>query len=740
MVVRNLDAFLIENQLQQTLPLSTLTGIHLVIEGNLWVKRLLTGTSREPSPLAMGGAPIGLESYIVKELNRFNFRSTYRIRLPILAANEIQVTFIFGSLAPIKKDKPFTGTDTRPIKRTQAWEAYEKGVSDQASTLWNNAATSYQPEVMNLVLQTLHENGVSFMRAPYSSWAQPNQIASMLKAHQFHAALAGSDLLMFGVDKLITAINFEAKEFAFFSKARILQELQVNADQFLDACVLAGFEYCATFPPISSEHLGFSFKAPLELVKTFKSGFNAIQSYVDAGDAARGAYLDAYCKTVCAIKYHPFLSSRGGIEPNNSETCPRYRPCPDPDFHTFMGHRLPDEVFVYMAHGLVSHHVPSALLSGVIVDSQPLCNGEAQEYRQLLRDLHPLRAQTLALLTRHLHGFFQSRKVYVAYWFEPKGEHPLLPYDGVQLPKCISAKWRCSQRQLDLEVGRQSFDGESELAFAIKASGSPKFLDLDEGARELLCSSETILTTALVRFLELRGLLNLPTSPYGLGLYRTVADLTVMPNDEMEGLIVAVELIRLGVLTNAPFTPEYADPYLAHIPEASRPHARLFSRVMCLIPMTFGRAPWSGPVDRNLLCFQSCVRIVTRTLRHMVEMVAAGILLAGECSKPRSDLFDLAVRLPFKQEPNTALAILAKLYLDRVAQHPPTPPAHWFEAGQLPRTFPCCSDPLEDIQRGFEFWDQLLQVLTVAGAHQEAHRAVIQQFLDADAWLKDKRV
>ncbi|KAJ9086460.1 hypothetical protein DSO57_1003796 [Entomophthora muscae] len=406
-----------------------------------------------------------------------------------------------------------------------------------------------------------------------------------------------------------------------------------------------------------------------------------------------------------------------------------------------MGHRLPDEVFVYMAHGLVSHHVPSALLSGVIVDSQPLCSGESQEYRKFLKDLHPLRSQTLALLTRHLHGFFQSRKVYVAFWFEPKEEHLLLPYESVQMPKCLTAKWRCNQTLLNQEMERQNFDGESELAFAINASGSPKFVDLDESARELLETTDQIVVTALIRFLEFRGLLYQPSaaSPFGQGLYKTVADMTVMPNDQMEGLIVAVELIRLGVLTNAPFNTEYTDTYLSHIPEEARPHARLFSRVMCMIPMSFGRAPWSGPVDRNLLCFQSCVRVMTRTLRHMVEMVAMGILLSGECSKPRTDLTDISVRLPFSQEPNTALAILAKLYLNRLCQYPQTKPDHWFEEGQLPRTFPCSSDPLDDIQRGFEFWDQLVQVLTVVNSQLSTPLDVFQQFVDANQWLQDKR-
>lgn len=90
-----------------------------------------------------------------------------------------------------------------------------------------------------------------------------------------------------------------------------------------------------------------------------------------------------------------------------------------------------------------------------------------------------------------------------------------MPYNSVQMPKCLTSKWRCNQALLDQEIDRQSvsipcssklqFDGESELAFAIKASGSPKFLDTDDAPRELLGSTDQIVTTALIRFLEFRG-------------------------------------------------------------------------------------------------------------------------------------------------------------------------------------------------------------------------------------------
>lgn len=718
MVIRNLDAYLSESNLISTLPLKTLKGCKIAVEGHTWLKKLLSGKAKEPSPMAMGGSPIGIESYIQKELESYKKFG-------------IHLTFFFSALSPVKKDKPFSIPDSRPVKRSQAWEAYEKGNSEQATTLWNNAAT-YQTELMNLVLKLLHDFDQPFFRAPYSSWAQ---ISYMLKEKQYHAVLSSSDILMFEVEKVITSVNFESNEFSFVSKPKLLQEFQITEEQFLDVCVLAGFDYCSTFPPISGEAISFSYKTPLELVKQYKTGFNVIQAYLEHPEIVKLDYTDLFCRTVCAIKFHPFLNNRGTIEPFNPETCPS-------DFHVFMGHRLPDEIYFYIASGLVSHQVPSALLSGIIVDSPPLCNGESQEYRKMLKDLHLIRSQTLALLSRHLHGFFQSRKVNVSYWFEPKEEHFLVPYDSVQMPKCDTAKWRCGKTLLDEEKIAQNFDDDTYLALSIVSAGSPKFSSQENLSKTcLLESTDQILTTSLVRFLDLRGLLKTSqANPFGHGLFEAVSSISSMPNDMTEGLILAIELLKLGVLSNAPYHPEYSDTHMSHIPAEDQPHARLFSRVVCLLPVTFSRAPWIGPVDRNLLCFQSCIRMMTRTLRHMVEMVAMGLLLGGECSKPRSDLVDLAVKLPFTQEPNTALGILAKFFLDRVCQNPKIQTEDWFKEDHLPRIFSCISDPMEELQLGFDFWDKLIEALSIASKHSEEPLPFLKQFTEADAWLKGKRV
>lgn len=45
--------------------------------------------------------------------------------------------------------------------------------------------------------------------------------------------------------------------------------------QFVDACILAGFDQIATFPPLVADNQTFSFRSACELVKTARTGFNA---------------------------------------------------------------------------------------------------------------------------------------------------------------------------------------------------------------------------------------------------------------------------------------------------------------------------------------------------------------------------------------------------------------------------------------------------------------------------------
>ena len=52
---------------------------------------------------------------------------------------------------------------------------------------------------------------------------------------------------MLDVDRVITSVDLDKGSFAWVSKRALLHDLQFTDDQFLDACILAGCDYCSTF-------------------------------------------------------------------------------------------------------------------------------------------------------------------------------------------------------------------------------------------------------------------------------------------------------------------------------------------------------------------------------------------------------------------------------------------------------------------------------------------------------------
>ncbi|KAI7897303.1 uncharacterized protein EV154DRAFT_3371 [Mucor mucedo] len=165
-----------------------------------------------------------------------------------------------------------------------------------------------------------------------------------------NAVCGGSELLMWDIDKMITTIDFEKGNYLWVSKRTVLQDLHVSDEQFLDICILAGFEYCPSFPPLNTSHISFTFNGVHDLIKQHKTGFNAIQAYSDNPTISKTNYIDTFCRTRCAIKYHLVMNEDCEVKPMNIENAPN-------DIHEFIGYRLPDELYYYLMRGLIGPQV-----------------------------------------------------------------------------------------------------------------------------------------------------------------------------------------------------------------------------------------------------------------------------------------------------------------------------------------------------------------------------------------------
>jgi len=114
--------------------------------------------------------------------------------------------------------------------------------------------------------------------------------------------------------------------------------------------------------------------------------------------------------------------------------------------------------------------------------------------------------------------------------------------------------------------------------------------------------------------------------------------------------------------------------------------------------------------------FNSFVRSLTRSLRTLLEVTTLNMLLRNDARRPRDDLLDVSLSLPFQTEVNTGFGVLAKVYLDALThinhqERVRDPNAEGVKEAKAlaleicEETFPGVKYPKLEVERGFRFWD-----------------------------------
>jgi hypothetical protein len=154
----------------------------------------------------------------------------------------------------------------------------------------------------------------------------------------------GLELLLFGVLRLIIDIDFEHKTFDWVDTKLVLHSLSLSADEFLDACILAGFDYCVTFPPLLEQQ--FSFRHACEMVKNYKTGFAAVRQFSSQPNVQKLNYMDLFLRARCIVRHHPIFSASCVCEPLLKDSSPS-------DLHDVIGPRLPNDLYFLLSQGIV---------------------------------------------------------------------------------------------------------------------------------------------------------------------------------------------------------------------------------------------------------------------------------------------------------------------------------------------------------------------------------------------------
>jgi len=238
---------------------------------------------------------------------------------------------------------------------------------------------------------------------------------------QFIDAVFGpSELLCFGIDKIITKLRPESSSFWWIDRRDCLRELgNTSSHAFIDALMLSGSSLLPVFPPLLDPSLyrkPFTIRNTTDLVVSTGGSVARLCAQYPAIPSIKGVYLDQYKKAATRVKHHVVMTAEGDVEILDKERAPD-------DVHDCIGLRLPEELYMYLSRGMLRPRVLNWLTSGTISITQPLAGGDGKAYQDLVKShLDPLRRQALKLLTEPIHRYYQSRDMTTTLWFDSNYE------------------------------------------------------------------------------------------------------------------------------------------------------------------------------------------------------------------------------------------------------------------------------------------------------------------------------
>lgn len=385
----------------------------------------------------------------------------------------IKPVLVFNGINPLDRERPVP-TNEKSWRRGQAWEHYENGRVPEAQAEFAASDSISPQDVLRLVHRQFKQRSTEFVVAPYLAWAQLAYLERHERAY-VHSIYGANELFMFdGLDRIILDIDFHNQTISFASKAAILDSMGLTSDQFLDLCILAGFDGSPTFPAIDPQ--GFHLRTVVDVLKQRGTGAVAVLAHQSFGPVREANYAETFARSRAMIKYSLVLVAHEGrvlplplvtpppapLGPNGHLQPPQIHTTADipVDLGEIFSPRLPDEVYYQVFRGLISPGVIAPLATGNVYEQAPLC-GSSPEYERFIKGLteppQSPRCVALALVSNVLHPLWHKRPVTALYYFAPGQEFPI-PHSAPQTQAFIEtvSKWNVNARHIEEELRRQS--------------------------------------------------------------------------------------------------------------------------------------------------------------------------------------------------------------------------------------------------------------------------------------------
>lgn len=712
--MRHLQSHLSDQQLIHQGKLEQLRGLRVGVDAVFWLRSIQA--LKDPFADALGGIPPGIFGFVDKELDAFRRYG-------------ITPLFVFQGMAPPPQHHMFFNRMDQQME--MAWTYLAKGQKSEAQKCFAVSTSRINGDFVYFIFHHLRHRNYECFQAPYFAGAQ---LAHFAEQNLLHAVFGPPGLLLYSIPKVVIHLDFGRQTFDWVDLQYILSQWQINKDQFIDACMLAGTEYCLTYPYLNLEHFQpaasgrFNFEAAVYIVKQAPL-INWMQTFPT--EDMRNDHVEGYCVCKVLIQNSPILHTKEQcIRPLSSPPSQGGPPVPN-DFGTIMGEKLPNHLYLLMCQGLISHKLPQALAKGEWTDkSQPLV--DTLEFRQLLNDLQDYRQKALGLIAKHMHQSFQKKSIVCKAFWEQHPTRGSVANDGKAQPnvryimpkKRKGLRWRFTLQELSAEMARQNVD-KVDFRFCLNWHANeynidgPLYQSLKTFGSSTVSASadDKHCLSALVHFMLLEHLELISNDDGGMTVLGDVLKDT--PRRFQEPCLVALEMMKFGILSGEPFEPPTPDrPFPAQVKYPHSPldgrtkSLLLLSRIMSLVPMRLKNDMWNADVDFDLAAFHSLVRALKRALRQLTESSLCSILLRDlgkakllppgfMCASPKKeDHLQTPALLPTFMLPRACMGIVARFFLAYSGE------ASGFHK-DLTLRFPCCLQPAQDLKSAFLFWEEL---------------------------------
>lgn len=111
---------------------------------------------------------------------------------------------------------------------------------------------------------------------------------------------------------------------------------------------------------------------------------------------------------------------------------------------------------------------------------------------------------------------------------------------------------------------------------------------------------------------------------------------------------------------------------------------------------------WQGPLDKELMGFNSSLKAVSKTVRSLVELLLARLIQKATVRCSNQVIISVGYELPFMRETSTALGIMLKETL-----------ALNSDLAAAQQVLVCCDDIAGDLASGVRFWDSACKAIAL---------------------------